>query len=56
MASAVCKRALPKKDSKGNEEWKAELWGTADVQGTGETDQVSSKSGRSSTIVSNSMK
>lgn len=55
-ASAVRRRAMPKKDTKGDEETKAQLRKTADVQGTGETDQVSSKSGSFSGLVSNGMK
>lgn len=47
---------MPKEDTKGDEETKAQLRKTADVQGTGETDQVSSKSGRFSSLVSYGMK
>ena len=52
----MLRRAKHKKDTKGNEVRKAELWQTVRVQGTGETDQASAKSSRFSSSEINGMK
>ena len=55
-ASAVLRRAKHKKDTKWNDVRKAQLWKIVHVQGTGETDQVSARSGSFGSSESNGMK
>ena len=52
----MLRTAKNKKDPKGNEVRKAQLWKTVHVQGTGETDQASEKSGSLSSSEINGMK
>ena len=52
----MLRRAKRKKDPKGNEVRKAQLRKTVHVQGTGETDQASAKSGSFSSSEINGMK